>query len=401
MTDKRRLRSLKQARRDVRRAKKRKAGNALDRRLKNVTGQLKDVIGQLNDATGQLTEIVRPRVDQHPLYLVSMASRAINVGNLNLTSLDASGPDGEKLYRLLTGLMSTRNRPVTALLAVIAELLVDDPALQFECRAELAQRHEHLPGWIHSLSQVNVHRAVRRSDAFGDVDEIAIGARLVGGHGLTVVVRVDHNRFSGVTDIAIVPELIDEVLARIAEPGSESVVEMDLADARAWIEGAFKKPVFARDANTWMPNRPLVRWLISRLPEGGEGRTPSMDWASAVQLCESFFVSSSSAPFNGPGYREQLLELFETGSEDPLRWSETRVRDVLRNPSYYDDGTPLEVALDVPDLLRAFIPYAHAQSGIGDELTSRTLAVIDELRPSYRHELMSEAREFWGYDDVG
>jgi len=95
MTDKRRLRSLKQARRDVRRAKKRKAGNALDRQLKTVTGQLKDLIGQLNDATGQLTEIVRPRVDQHPVYLVSMASRAINVGNLNLTSLDASRPDGE------------------------------------------------------------------------------------------------------------------------------------------------------------------------------------------------------------------------------------------------------------------------------------------------------------------
>ncbi len=400
MTDKRRLRSLKQARRDVRRAKKRNAANALAGQLKAVTGQLKDVIGQLDDVTGQLTEILRPRVDQHPVYLVSIASRAINVGNRNLTSLDASRPDDEKLHRLLTGLMSARNRPVTALLAVIAELLVDDPDLQFECRAEVAQRHEHLPGWIDSLSLVNVHRAVRRSDVFGDVDEIAIGARLVGGHGLTVVVRVDHNRFSGVTDIAIVAEPIDEALARIAEPGSESVVEMNLADARVWIEDAFKKPVFARDANTWMPNRPLVRWLISRLPEGGEGRTPSMDWASAEKVCDRFFASSSSAPFNGPAYREQLLELFETGTEDPLRWSEIRVRDVLRSPSYYDD-TALEVELDVPDLLRAFIPYAHAQSGIGDNLTSRTLAVIDELRSSYRHELMREAHEFWGYGDVG
>lgn len=387
MTDKRRLRSLKQARRDVRRAKKRKAGNALD--------------GPLKGLSGELTDVLRPAMNRHPGYLLSMASCAINVGKRKPAQLDAGTPDDGKLHRMLTNLMAVRDRQVTALLAVIAELLVDDPVLQFECRAELAQRHEHLPRWIASLAQVDVHRAVRRSDVFGDVDEIAIGARLVGGHGLTVVVRVDHNRFSGVTDIAIVPELIDEVLARIAEPGSESVVEMNLADARVWIEDAFKKPMFARDANTWMPNRPLVRWLMSRLPEGGEGRTPSMDWASAEQLCESFFVSSSSAPFNGPGYRDQLLELFETGSEDPLRWSDTRVRDVMRNPSYYDDGTPLEVALDVPDLLRAFIPYAHAQSGIGDDLTSRSLAVIDELRSSYRRELMREAHEFWGYDDVG
>ncbi|WP_036426970.1 MULTISPECIES: hypothetical protein [unclassified Mycobacterium] len=388
MTDKRRLRSLKQARRDVRRAKKRNAGNALD--------------GPLKGLSAELTDVLRPAMNRHPGYLLSMASCAINVGKRKPAQLDAGTPDDGKLHRMLTNLMAVRDRQVTALLAVIAELLVDDPVLQLECREELAQRHEHLPRWIASLAQVDVHRAVRRTDVFGDVDEIAIGARLVGGHGLTVVVRVDHNRFSSVTDIAIVPEPIDDALARIAAQGSEyDVVEMNLADARAWIENAVKKPLFARDGDRWMSDRPLATWLISRLPEGGVGRSPSMGWASAEQLCESFFVSSSSAPFDGAGYREQLLELFETGTEDPLRWSETRVRDVLRNPSYYDDDTPLEVALDIPDLLRAFIPYAHAQSGIGDELTSRSLAVIDELRSSYRRELMREAHEFWGYDDVG
>jgi hypothetical protein len=388
MTDKRRLRSLKQARRDVRRAKKRNAGNALD--------------GRLKDATGELTAVLRPAMNRHPGYLLSMASSAINVGKRKPAQLDAGTPDGGKLHRMLTNMLAAHNRQVTALVAVIAELLDDDPALQLECREEVAQRQQHLPRWIASLSQVNVHRAARRTDVFGDVDEIAIGAQLTGGHGLTVVVRLDHNRFSSVTDIAVVPGPIDEALARIAEPGAEcDVVEMNLADARAWIENAVKKPLFARDADRWMPNRPLATWLISRLPEGGASRSPSMDWASAEELCDRFFASNSSAPFDGPGYRDQLLELFETGTEDPLRWSEIRVRDVLRNPSYYDDDTPLEVALDIPDLLRAFIPYAHAQSGIGDELTSRTLAVIDELRSSYRRELMREAHEFWGYDDVG
>ena len=28
-------------------------------------------------------------------------------------------------------------------------------------------------------------------------------------------------------------------------------------------------------------------------------------------------------------------------------------------------------------------------------------AVIDELRPSYRHEILTEARELWGYDEAG
>jgi hypothetical protein len=51
----------------------------------------------------------------------------------------------------------------------------------------------------------------------------------------------------------------------------------------------------------------------------------------------------------------------------------------------------LEVALDAPDLLRAFVPYAHAQSRIRDELPSRTLAMVDALRSSYKRELLRQA----------
>ncbi len=48
--------------------------------------------------------------------------------------------------------------------------------------------------------------------------------------------------------------------------------------------------------------------------------------------------------------------------------------------------------LDAPDLPRAFIPYAHVQNGIRDELTTRTLAVIDALRSSYKREVLRQAK---------
>jgi hypothetical protein len=60
---------------------------------------------------------------------------------------------------------------------------------------------------------------------------------------------------------------------------------------------------------------------------------------------------------------------------------------------------PLEIALDAPDLLRAFIPYAHAQRGIRDELTLRTLAVVDAMRSSYKREVLRLAK-FWDLDDA-
>jgi hypothetical protein len=89
-----------------------------------------------------------------------------------------------------------------------------------------------------------------------------------------------------------------------------------------------------------------------------------MEWRQAEELCNGFFVTDSGAPFTDTGI----------------------------GGSYYDDNSiPLEVALDVPDLLRALIPYAHAQSGIRDELTSRAIAAVDELRPRYKREVSKQA----------
>jgi hypothetical protein len=314
-------------------------------------------------------------------------------------SLNTRRCDTSHLDRVLTGLIGVRNRETTALLAVIAELLVDDPAPQLRCRHELAERGEHLPRWITALPMGDVYRAVRRTNVFGDVDELVIGMRLDGGHELTIAVQIDHNMLSSVADAGVVPDPIDETLARVAESSSDThVFEMRLADARVWIEDALNKPTLAPETDSWPLYRGLVQWLVGRLPEGGEHRSPAGEWEPNEELCDRFFATSSAAPFTDSGHRELLLELFETGTGDPLRWSAARVEQAIGGTSYSED-VPLEVALDAPDLLRVFVPYAHAQSGIRDELTSRTLAMVDELRSSYRREVLRQAK-YWGLDDA-
>jgi hypothetical protein len=383
MTDKRRLRSLKQARRDVRRAKKRNAESAAD--------------GSLVGA------IRRALTDRHPVRLLSLASLAINVGKDGPIHLPSGQDDSVNLDRVLTGLFAAHNRETTALLAVMAELLVNDPAQQLRCREELAKRKERLPGWIATLSQVTAYRAVRRSHVLGDLDEIVVGTRLRGGDELTVVVGIDHNLFSSIVTLGVASDSLDDVLAQVAELSCDAdVVEMSLADARVWIENALGRPVFSPDADVWKLSRPLVRWLLGRLPEGGEGRPPASDLEFDEQLSDKFFASRSGAPFTESGHRELLMELFESGSGDPLRWSAARVHQALDDP-YYDDyyRLPLEVVLDVPDLLRAFIPYAHVLSGIREGLTAQALGVIDELRSGYKKEILEQAQRMWGYEDAG
>jgi hypothetical protein len=329
----------------------------------------------------------------HPLSLLSMASVVINVAKPDRC-------DTNFVDRTLDGLVGVRTREVTALLAVVAELLVDDPAAQDRCRREVAERGEHLPQWIAALPRVDLYRAVRRTHVLGDVDELVVGMRLDGGHELTIVVGIDHNMWSSVDDAGAVPEPIDEVLSRVAESSSDTdVFEMTRADARVWIEDALNKPSLGPETETWPLYRALVRWLVDRLPEGGEHWSPAGTSVSKEELCDRFFGTTSAAPFTDSGHRELLLELFDTGSGDPLRWSAARVERAIGGMSYSDDSIPVEVALDAPDLLRAFIPYAHAQSGIRDELTSRTLAMVDALRSSYKREVLRQ-HKYWYLDDA-
>jgi hypothetical protein len=315
-------------------------------------------------------------------------------------SLTSAEPDVNYLDEILTGLIDTRTRETTALLAVIAELLVDDPEPQLRCRREVAERGEHLPRWIGALSRVEAYRAVRRTYVFGDVDELVVGMRLDGGRELTVAVTIDHNILSSVVDAGVLKDPIDRALMRVAETSTEtSVFEMALNDARAWIEDALDKPTLAPKTETWPLYRPLIQWLLDQLPEGGERRSPAGDPESDENLCNTFFATSSAAPFTEAGHREMLLDLFESGTGDPLRWSEARVERAISVMSYFGDRFPLDVVLDAPDLLRAYIPFAHAQSGIRDELTSRTLAAIDELRSNYKRKVLKQA-DYWRLDDA-
>ncbi len=82
-------------------------------------------------------------------HLLSVVGLMIHVAKPDpLGFLNSRQRDTHHLDELVTNLIGVRNRETTALLAVLAELLVDDPAPQLRCRHELAQRDDHLPRWL-------------------------------------------------------------------------------------------------------------------------------------------------------------------------------------------------------------------------------------------------------------
>jgi len=379
MSDGRRRRRAKETRRNTRRTKARERKSREEARFAEV------IRGALNGA--------------HPLDLLCLASivfrmtvpdRIPNWGSQKREPID--------MDYLIGSLTRDPSSETIALLAVLTELMVGEKDRQDRCRREIAAQNYPLPESISRLAQIRPYRAVRATHVLGDADELLVGAELVGGYELTCVVHINHNFLSEVDDAYFVPESIDKVLVGAIERNNDpdvSFVDMSLADARAWIDHGLKRALFPIESDSWPHCRPLVEWLASNLPEGGvKFQTPECDWASLSKLVRSFFASRSGARFKLLYTEELLQELIESGSGDPLRWSAARIARVLDGTPFYDERVPLMSVLEIPELLRAFVPFAHSQSGIRDELTAKALAVIDEKGPAYRRAVLEKA-EYW------
>ncbi|MCV7263568.1 hypothetical protein H7J82_11120 [Mycolicibacterium poriferae] len=327
-----------------------------------------------------LLDEVRRALHSHPLELLGIVSMLIEATKPDPFAYLPGRPQRETvdLARLVDSFVDVHTDETTALLAVLGELL-DDPDMQERCRHEVAARPNALPPWIAGLAGVDVSRTVQRAHALGDDDEIILGARLSTGEELTCAAYIDHHTFSVVKDAFLIPDSIDTVVRTAQERNTDpdtSLVDMDPADARAWLEhGLSQHPVFTGQSDTWPACRPLVHWLTHRLPAGGTPyQSPEWDSGDLSELCDEFFASEDGARFTRRRHGVLLEELLSEG--DPLRWSVAKIEHLFRH-GLRDSAEPLAVVLETPQLLKSFIPFAHARSGIRDELTAEALAAID------------------------
>lgn len=371
MTDGRRRRRAKQARRTARRTSRR---------------------------TREAAE--KPRPDDSPQAPPGFDD-PLNLLMFASMQVQASKPDAFAKYRshqrepmdfeyLLGRFLSEPSPEIAIFVALFAEVL-DDVQLKLRYQHAVAEHQELLPQWALDLPNALAYRAVRVTHALGDIDQLMIGARLVDGQEATFLVLIDHLRDSEIKDAFFSGDSIGSGLEAFAADPDCTVVDMSLADARAWIEGGLKRDFVLCDSATWPDCRPLLKWLIARLPEGGSGhQLPVWTWEETAELCDEFFASEKGAPFDARDHGDVLRELMDSGTEDPLRWSAARVDQALAT-SGWDNHAPLAIRLDVPDLLRAFIPFAHNRLGIRDGLTADALAVVDEMAMGYRRDVLRDA----------
>ncbi|MCV7251829.1 hypothetical protein H7J86_06615 [Mycobacterium hackensackense] len=377
MNDGRKRRQAKQARRNARRQAKRER--------------------QLPEPT--LADAVRNTLaGGYPLALLQLIGMAVEKGTPEVfPRFGLGGPKPMDLSVFVDNVSTAPDLEHTMVLAVLAELLVDGPALQRRCRLEVEPRGGSLPAWIRNLPNTQVCRAARIGHVLGDRDQILLDVRIADQQE-TVAVTIDHLAFSDVSDVGVTDTSFDSAVAHAHDVGAP-VVDMTLADARAWIEQALENVIFPRYRESRPGFSAVLRWLLTKLPAGGQRRKPPRDdYRAVAAVFNAFFTSPQGARFTPRDeYEELLAEIVDGGTGDPLRWSECRVRRAL-DFLPFDDFRTSDAQIDAPDLLRVFIPIAHALSGIGPELTDRALAAIGEEEPDFRERVIAEASK-WDDDE--
>lgn len=342
--------------------------------------------------------------DPDPLSLLSMVSTLLCVTDTRRAHPFASpdDPDLAALTReeLVRTFLDVPIPETTALLAVIAEMAGDDDVLRARVRRELAERPKPEPSWLSQLSETSTYRAVRMSHVLGDGDNIMLGVRLPGGYELTCLVYIDHNLSTLVKDAFVLPESIEAIVAKFQQVTDDPDTRWDdisLADARAWVDAAIELAAITfppLETETWPTCRALVEWITRSLPEGGTGyQRQQWDSAALGQLKDRFFASQHGARLDYPDHRDLLESLLWFGTDygpgDPLRWSAVKVEILLGDWIPRKIVAPAEYLAKAPELLRAFVRFAHADVGLRSDLTDGTLAAIDDWEPQYQQTIRS------------
>ncbi|WP_147332036.1 DUF6398 domain-containing protein [Geodermatophilus marinus] len=341
-------------------------------------------------------EIAGALAADHPLPLLGLVSSFLDAFGGDPSPLDPRPPGWPTLDDLLQSFVEAPLPETSAVLAGIAGLSGDE-VLRSRVRREIAARGDVLPRWLAELHRsVPADRAVQVRHVLGDSEDLVVGIRFADGSDACAVVLVDHNMGGVAKDAFVVPGPLPEVVALLQEAAGDdpdtSLEDLDPADARARITeavalGAHVYPPL--ESETWPGCRPFVEWVVRLLPAGGTGYVrPEWSEADTRALAERFLASPHGTGPDDADARLLLDRLLWFGTDygpgDPMRWSPTAVEILLA------DWIPRKVVAEaehlarVPQLLRAFIRFCHAERGIRPELTAETLAAVDEFEPGYQ-----------------
>lgn len=320
-----------------------------------------------------------------PGQLLGVASTLLDI----TSHPDAAGQSTAQVVRHL----AAWDRPETSAGALAVATLADDAGLRRWVRRDIADRGHTVPRWLADLHlAAPADRAVELVGPFREADDVVLGITIPSGHALTAVVRVDNELGAQAVDGTVFEQPIDKVLSRVttdADPDLR-IREIGAADARARLTAALtgvRLDGVLRTSAQWRGQRCIVRWMLSRFPDGGDAAVPGrLDDVGTDELTTRFLTSPWGRDWTrGPLpllVEQVLVSGLSNGLGDPLLWAPRHVGRLL-DPGLHDLD-PDAVDVDrTPELLRDLIRYGHGVRGMRPELTDASLLAVDRWAPAF------------------
>ncbi len=329
--------------------------------------------------------------DASPLDIELRVSQFL--AELGAGGLGATGPDEPDHEELLNGLVEVclhhlEARPPRVLIDFC--WVIDAFGLgylQWPLHERLvASSLPSTPAWAWPVGQADVTGTHLVTHDLGDGYDVVITARHPGADKDHVLaVYVDGN-LDGMAKDLLVHDDAEAFLRMSADEPGMTVTSIDAATAAATIDEAidklFEVGELAPVAEQFAALFTIVEHYVAKLPPGGsvlEPATPATE-AEQADVVGRFLASPAGADHGGR--REVLLDAVEfvtdTLGGDPLRWSPVVTHLVVAGWLPLSLHGPDEIAA-LPDVLRDFIPWAHAQQGWGDRYLADALAVLDAI----------------------
>jgi hypothetical protein len=291
-------------------------------------------------------------------------------------------------------------RGCLAALAAVAE--GDLGARASRAVSELAESGASAPGWLEVIGTAEPTAAWRVTDLCGDQDSVMVGFRHADGVEHTVLVLIDHI-FGGIAkDIAVLGPL-SEVLASWSETSDVELVEEPVGSAAALVVEAMETTSRTMDApvsDDFGDYEALARARLGPLagvvPEAG----PPLDDIGREALVKAFLAAPAGAKYvDDPAAWFLLDALVDYRCDyhhrgDPLRWSGGAALLFLLDFVPRKVTARGESLARMPEVLRAWVPWAAERVGLPAHLVAETVDVTREIEIEFAAAIADESR--WG-----
>ena len=340
-----------------------------------------------------------------PLEFLSAASAMLSVVDPVPNPLASLYGDEESLPAVsldefLDTFLSMPANETDSLLVACAEIL-GDAGLQATVQSEVKPRMEVISPWLAELPRLRVRKAAAFGSVLGGEETIALEAAGPRG-GFTLMISVAKQGAPFIEDAYGVFDTVDDLIGEFKRQGIEglTIEDLTLKEARGRIEDALETTdmtVPPVETDSWPATRPLLKWQLRGMPEGGEGY-PDAEWSDEqIDALTEDFVSSPHAS-HLPQSERELASLFinlalSYGSGSPLQWNPSLIERFLLDLVPRKVHYPRKDLRAIPRVLSAFVAYSNEALEVPDTLANYAQDLIEELTPLYLQAINPKTRE--------